>query len=95
MKLIILILLLFSGSTFACDGFHVEIGAGKNGNFTGSSVPWDDGGGVAAYFGLRYYGKLGVCQYSHYSQWEVGPPFNDAVESSLDHIGCALTFKIK
>jgi len=78
----------------ACEGIHLEIGAGKNGNWAGSSIPWDDGGGVGAYGSIRWEWKYVVCHGSHYSQWGVGSPFNDRSESSLGHLGCAFRIKL-
>ena len=97
MKKYIIICVLFAGEGIACEGgMHLEIGAGKNGNLTSQheSTQWEDGGGVGSYFSLRYEWKYAVCQGSHYSQWNVGPPFNDKPESSLDHLGCAFRLKL-
>jgi len=95
----ILLMILFSifmyADVFACEsGLHLEVGAGNNTNLTGSAVPWDDGGGMGAYLALRYETKRVVCHFSHYSQWDIGAPFNDTDESSLDHLGCAFRFKL-
>jgi hypothetical protein len=97
MKALILAALILSTSASA-DVF-LEIGAGQNNNLTGCSICWDNGGGTGAYFALRYEEQItesitGFAQYSHYSQYEIGVPFNNKPESSLDHIGVGLRFRI-
>ena len=91
---LLLIVQLWIEVATACEGIHLEIGAGKNGNWTGSSIPWDDGGGVGAYGSIRWEWKYAVCQGLHISQWDIGPPFNGHSESSLDHLGCAWRIKL-
>ena len=82
-------------STFAQAGeTSVTIGAGWNGNIGGSSVPWDNGGGVGAYFQFAHEWDLGenaswLVHWTHLSQYDVGKPFNDDIESSVDHLGVA------
>ena len=68
----------------------LEIGAGANGNFMLDNDSWDNADGVGGYFSLRLESDKWLCHLTHYSQWDVGPPFNDEYESSLDHIGCAV-----
>lgn len=78
---------------------YAEIGAGKNKSFNNSAMPWEDAGDIA------FIGELGVewehsghtqtnCKYLHVSQWFAGPPFNNEKESSLDHFGCAIKFRM-
>jgi len=93
--IVLLIIQLSIEGAFACEtGLHLEAGAGKNGNWTGSSIPWDDGGGVGFYGSIRYEWEYAVCHGSHFSQYDVGPPSNDRSESSLDHLGCAFRIKL-
>lgn len=92
-KLILASLLLISSNVYA-GSLMFEIGAGKNGQIFAERKSWEDQDGVAGYFAIRYEGKYGVCHYSHYSHWNVGPPRDTRFESSLDHIGCALRWKI-
>lgn len=78
---------------------YAEVGGGKNMSFTNNTHEWNDGGGTAFYGALRYERPITeriefVGQYSHFSQWEVGPPFDNTAESSLDHVGVALRFKL-
>ena len=62
---------------------------------SGTKLEWDDGGGVGAYFAIRNEWDNGVfIQLSHYSQWDVGKPFNDRDESSLTHVGVGYRFKL-
>ena len=79
---------------------YVELGAGKNMSFTNRAHEWQDRNGVA------FIGEVGVewqhntklstnCKFLHVSQWNVGAPFNDLSESSLDHVGCAARVNIK
>lgn len=94
MRSLLIILTLLMGEAIACEGgLHMELGAGKNGSI-GNSNTWDDNGSLGSYFGLRYEWDNAICQYSHYSQWFVGPPFNDDSESSLDHLGCAVRISL-
>ncbi len=93
----VLSLIVFSG-TLQAEGWTVSIGAGWNGNLTESSMPWEDGGGVAGYFQLKKTYPLSdnlyvAYHYLHLSQINVGPPFNDKAESSVDHIGVAIEWK--
>ena len=93
---ILMLLALLPMIAMADSSTYFEIGAGKNGNLTGSSHEWYDNGGTGAYFAFRTEWDNGFfVQYSHYSQYEVGQPFNDKGESSLDHIGFGLRIKIR
>ena len=87
--------LLFSASLFARDYFYAEIGLGNNTDLTGASIPWDDGGGTGSMFAFGYSWRVArtvqvEINWSHYSQIDVGPPFNHKKESSLDHFGIKL-----
>lgn len=73
---------------------YVELGAGYNRNLTGCSSCWDDAG--AGPFGayLRLGSDWDVAEsvavgvhWIHLSQWFEGPPFNQDVETSVDHLG--------
>ena len=85
--LIILISLL---TPVQAEYFYLGIGAGKNDILFGDQE-WIDGGEIGCSFraGNRhhlagsFYGDIG---YSHYSQCLVGPPVNDDLESSSDHL---------
>ena len=77
-------------SLAAHDGyFYTGIGFGSNDNWFGCSDCWDDGGGVGSSLFAGYSldfgnGIHGALEWRHYSQIDVGPPFNDDDESSLD-----------
>lgn len=92
---------LASGCAALPGQTYVELGAGHNDSlFQGSeSLKWNNAGTVGFYGSLRQewqagYRTRGFCQYSHYSQWLAGPPFNDKAESSLDHVGCGVRFRL-
>ena len=73
----------------------IEVGIGTNNSLINPGQDWNDGGGTGAYIGIRREWSNGwVIQLSHYSQWEIGPPFNNKEESSLDHIGLGYRFQI-
>lgn len=97
-KLLALGLLVFSG-TLSAGGLSLSIGVGSNTNLTGASIPWDDGNGVGAYLQLEYERPINssfslVGHWVHLSQWDIGPPFNDDSESSVDYFGVAIKWKI-
>ena len=96
MKTLLLILIMFSG-TVEAGTFSLEIGAGFNTNIGGAAIPWDDGGGLGGYGRLAYEHDLGnstvIYHWIHLSQWNVGAPFNDKQESSVDHLGIALRWE--
>jgi len=70
--------------------YYIGAGIGKNDILFGDQE-WIDGGEIGCSFraGNRhhlagsFYGDIG---YSHYSQCLAGPPFNDDLESSSDHL---------
>ena len=70
--------------------FYLGIGAGKNDILFGDQE-WNDGSEIGCSFKAGYrhhlagsfYGDIG---YNHYSQCLVGPPVNDDLESSSDHL---------
>lgn len=84
------------------------IGAGKNGNAFRCSICWEDQNVTGSILYLRYKNRLyqfsdtgmfsgielwwGV-EVNHFSHWEVGPPFNDTHESSLDSIMAVIEFR--
>jgi hypothetical protein len=95
MKKLVLLLLL-PMTALADSNTYFEIGAGNNTNITPNNTPWNDGGGVGAYFSLRNQWDNGLfIQWSHYSQYDVGAPFNYDPESSLDHFGIGMRFKLR
>jgi len=81
---------------------YAEIGAGYSTSFFQSNerYQWENGGSPGFYGSIRYElmldrDRLGVVvHYMHASNWFVGPPFNDDGESSLDHIGIAVRWKL-
>ncbi len=89
------VFIMYSMSTIQAGETSITIGAGWNGNLTGASVPWNDGGGVAGYLQLAHEWEVGtnasiVAHWTHLSQINVGKPFNDDIESSVDHLGVAM-----
>lgn len=97
----LIILLLLSVSTVSADYLFINIGAGNNTNLTGASIPWDDAGGVGCAFTLGYVtpvkGSKNLhfgTRWLHISQCDQGAPFNDNPESSVDHIGIFLEYRI-
>ncbi len=83
------------GSVVLASEFSVTLGAGWNGNISGSSIPWENGGGVGFYGQLAYEHELSdqsvlLTHWTHLSQIDVGPPWNDRDESSVDHLGVAI-----
>lgn len=94
---IILLCLIISGcgyKTLPTKRVYFELGAGKNQTTFGNSDKWEDGDGTGGYFSFRYETNIGVCHWVHLSQWDIGPPFNDKQESSVNHYGCALRWEI-
>lgn len=85
------------------DGdFYAEVGAGYSTSLFQSNedLRWQSGGSPGFYGSVRYElmldrDRLGVVlHYTHHSNWFTGPPFNDDAESSLDHIGVAVRWKL-
>jgi len=81
------------------DYLFINIGAGDNGNITGASIPWDDANGIGCTLTVGYrrsiFKNLDLgARWLHVSQCDQGPPFNDNPESSLDHIGVFLEYRI-
>ncbi len=83
---------------------YAEVGAGFNKSFTNTTHKWEDGGAgpLGARFAVGLEGEIknnpnwrAGCEYAHFSQYTVGPPFNDDAESSLDHIGCKVRVYLK
>jgi hypothetical protein len=96
MKYILIMLALFAGSVVAESKTYFEIGAGKNGNLLSCSKCWNDGGGVGAYIAIRNEWSNGLfIQAAHYSQYDVGPPFNKEKESTFEHIGVGMRWRIR
>lgn len=92
-SLVLASLLLISSNTFAGEIF-AELGVGNNTNLTGSSVPWDDGGGTGCMLKVYYQTGGWIMGWTHLSQCDVGPPFNFKDESSVDHIGIAYRWSL-
>ena len=92
----LVVVFMFSAAAFAHGNFaYAEIGIGNNTDLTGASIPWEDGGGTGTMFAFGYAWEVEPTvqveiNWSHYSQIDVGPPFNDKNESSLDHFGIKL-----
>jgi hypothetical protein len=96
MKTILIILALFASPVVADSETYLEIGAGKNSNILGCSICWEDSGGVGAYLAIRNEWSNGFfIQFTHYSQYDVGKPFNDKSEATLDHFGVGMRWKIR
>jgi len=99
MKTLVFILLFVSNVGIASGNYYyMSVGAGNNTSIFGSSIPWEDGGGVGGSLGLGLKIDLGDdmwadCGWRHFSQWDVGPPMNNIDESTLDHLGCALEWQ--
>lgn len=82
--------------------WYAELGAGYSGSFFAADpmYEWESGGSPGFYGSIRYEtmlvpNQLGVVlHYTHHSNWFTGPPFNDNVESSLDHIGIAVRWRL-
>ncbi len=100
-SIIIAVMLLALSAVAQADDLSFEIGAGHNFSLANSNpdTRWKNADSLGFYGSLRYSRPLSerytfVVQYSHYSQWSEGPPFNDAAESSLDHLGVAIRFRL-
>ncbi len=81
------------------DYFYWEIGIGKNGNIIGASTPWNDAGGIGCSLGFGYVDQYtprlqGKWHIIHHSQCDKGTPFTDDKESTLDHFGFSLIFRL-
>lgn len=81
--------------------FWAEVGAGYNTSFFQSTerYQWENAGSPAFFGRLSYeYYPIDriafVVQYAHVSQWMAGPPFNDKGESSLDHFGISVRWRL-
>ena len=86
---VITVVLVLSG----CATF-VEIGAGAN-----SGAYWEDQNGIGAYLAIRGEKRVndrltGFCTAVHYSHYNVGFPFDERRESTLDHVGCGVRVEI-
>lgn len=92
--------LLFLNSGCSTYQPYVEVGAGKNVSLGAEKYKWEDGGAgpLGAKISAGIEGDVrnnegrarAGCAWTHFSQWFVGPPFNNKAESSLDHFGCSL-----
>tara|TARA_R110000851_G_C13000138_1_gene558219 strand:- start:580 stop:870 length:291 start_codon:yes stop_codon:yes gene_type:complete len=95
-KYIFIVLALFAGPVAAESETYLEIGAGKNGNLLSCSICWHDGGGVAAYISIRNQWSNGLfIHLTHFSQYDVGPPFNQRAESTIDHLGIGMRWRVR
>lgn len=93
--------LLLISTNGKAEGLYLTLGAGKNGQIFSDDPTWNDAGDSGAFIAVFYkWDKQGWClcypsiNYAHLSQWGAGPPFNDKVESSVDHLGIAATWAI-
>ena len=100
-SIVILILALASGCATVPGQTYMEVGVGHNDSYFNENNRWqqDDGpgfyGSIRQEFQSKRHERIsGFLQYSHYSQWFAGPPFNDEAESSLDHLGAGLRFRV-
>jgi hypothetical protein len=87
---------IFGGEAKA--GPYVEVGVGNNTNLSGCSECWNDGGGTGALLGMGYIHHVSpevslVVHWTHFSQWEIGAPFNNKDESSIDHLGLKVVYE--
>lgn len=102
----IIMMIVWPDDVQACSDhkakIFAEITLGSNNNSTGESVPWDDGNGIGTFLSFGYQGKpvrwiygepLPIASYKHGSQIDVGPPFNNDKESSVDHFGLGLKWE--
>lgn len=89
-------LLFWSGEADAGD-IVLTLGVGNNTNLSGSSIPWEDGDGTGTFLRLGYEAEFDGAaigaHWVHLSQYEVGPPWNDDPESSVDHFGVYVEFR--
>lgn len=94
----LLCLLLLTG----CSSLELQTGVGKNDRLPFLSKvnnDWIDHGGVGAYLGLVGKRRLtdrmdGMCYYKHFSQYNVGKPFDDRKEDTLDAYGCGVSIQL-
>jgi len=97
MKLSIIVALLFLTSGCAV---YVEAGAGDHRSIgTCKTTCWDDGNGVGTHVKVRGERRFsqrtkGFCSWAHYSQIDVGRPYNNRAESSLDAFSCGVSIRI-
>lgn len=93
-----LVMVLLAG----CAGSYAELGMGYNDNLFGGE-DWDNAGsgifGAAIEVGQEWdvpnNPNMNVkCRWLHLSHYSAGPPFNNERESSVDHIGCAVGYKL-
>lgn len=87
------IVFLLSSGPLQAD-IYLELGMGKNYSFD-NKVEWVGGSGIACSAALRYETDNFVFQYLHLSQCDVGPPFNDDLESSVDNFSIIYRIKVK
>jgi hypothetical protein len=100
---IVLILAIYAIASFSTNAenyAYVSVGVGKNTSLMAESLPWEDGGGIAARFGVGYIWELNKRKeisfnFTHDSQWNTGPPVNNKRESSLDHFGLDYIYKFR
>lgn len=96
----VLLLWLLMGCSVLPGKTYAELGVGMNASLGNSAGEWDNCGSPGFYGGLRQEWDLDrdrfttFAQYSHYSQYLCGPPFNDKAESSLDHIGVGIRWRL-
>lgn len=83
------------------SGLFITIGAGTNTQLFGGET-WNDADSTGAFLSASYHwnpqawllGGRPFVHLTHLSQFESGPPFNDEIESSVDHIGIAVSWRV-
>ena len=98
-NLLILTILLLPITAAAKDRyFYIDIGAGSHTNFFSTRTPWNNADSMGCMFAFGYVTPIRQnidfdANWSHYSQCMAGPPFNNELESALDHVGAKVRFK--
>ena len=95
-KLLITLALMGTMSTSAAETY-TSLHMGSNTNITGCSVCWENGGGIGTMFriGRREAISSNInidITYTHLSQINIGYPFNNRAESSVDFLGIGLEY---
>ena len=79
---------------------YVDAGVGEHTNIGVCTTScWNDGNGVGTHIKVRGEHRFsqrtnGFCSWAHYSQIDVGRPFNRKPESSLDAFSCGVSIRI-
>lgn len=85
--------LLSTGCSALSGTTTVDFGMGTAQQLTGSSTKWE-GDGPAVKIGVRrdFHRAPVACEIVHISNLLSGVPFNDSGESTVDYIGCNLSW---